>query len=202
MNWANAAASRGGGRITTDRRIREQVRRIGRRTSERGEERAAGTDTGDGRGRGTRDRRGIDADGGVPVISRRRAMAAGQAWRIYSQTLEPGAPGLRERVRAVPRMLKAVLRGEYKGLSPRTLGMLALGLVYLLSPVDVVPEILVPVVGFADDRTLPPKLAREVAEAIPGAEYVQIERAGHFGYLEQPAEVNRVLVDFCGRFRD
>ncbi|ASR04136.1 MULTISPECIES: alpha/beta fold hydrolase [Gordonia] len=58
------------------------------------------------------------------------------------------------------------------------------------------------VVGFADDRTLPPKLAREVAEAIPGAEYVQIERAGHFGYLEQPAEVNRVLVDFCGRFRD
>jgi len=41
-----------------------------------------------------------------------------------------------------------------------------------------------------------------VAEAIPGAEYLEIERAGHFGYLEQPAEVNRVLVDFCGRHRD
>lgn len=57
------------------------------------------------------------------------------------------------------------------------------------------------VVGFADDRTLPAKLAREVAEAIPGAEYVEIERAGHFGYLEQPAEVNRVLVEFCERHR-
>ncbi|QIK47349.1 alpha/beta hydrolase [Gordonia hongkongensis] len=57
------------------------------------------------------------------------------------------------------------------------------------------------VVGFADDRTLPAKLAREVAEAIAGAEYVEIERAGHFGYLEQPAEVNRVLVEFCERHR-
>ncbi|WP_238419983.1 alpha/beta fold hydrolase [Gordonia sp. 'Campus'] len=57
------------------------------------------------------------------------------------------------------------------------------------------------VVGFADDRTLPAKLAREVAEAIPGAQYIEIERAGHFGYLEQPAEVNRVLVDFCERHR-
>lgn len=57
------------------------------------------------------------------------------------------------------------------------------------------------VVGFADDRTLPAKLAREVAEAIPGAQYVEIERAGHFGYLEQPAEVNRVLVEFCERHR-
>ncbi|AFR49893.1 MULTISPECIES: alpha/beta fold hydrolase [unclassified Gordonia (in: high G+C Gram-positive bacteria)] len=57
------------------------------------------------------------------------------------------------------------------------------------------------VVGFADDRTLPAKLAREVAEAIPGAQYVEIERAGHFGYLEQPAEVNRVLVEFCEAHR-
>lgn len=58
------------------------------------------------------------------------------------------------------------------------------------------------VVGFADDRTLPARLAREVAEAIPGAEYAEVARAGHFGYLEQPAEVNRLIVDFCDRHRD
>ncbi|MFT4087030.1 MAG: alpha/beta hydrolase [Gordonia sp. (in: high G+C Gram-positive bacteria)] len=57
------------------------------------------------------------------------------------------------------------------------------------------------VVGFADDRTLPVHLAQEVAEAIPGSEYVEIERAGHFGYLERPDEVNRVLVEFLGRHR-
>ena len=58
------------------------------------------------------------------------------------------------------------------------------------------------VVGFSDDRRLPVELAREVADAIPTAEYAQVEKAGHFGYLEQPAEVNRLLVDFLGRHRD
>jgi pimeloyl-ACP methyl ester carboxylesterase len=52
------------------------------------------------------------------------------------------------------------------------------------------------VVGFADDRTLPPHLAREVADAIPGARYAEVADAGHLGYLEQPAEVNRLLLDF------
>ena len=53
------------------------------------------------------------------------------------------------------------------------------------------------VIGFADDRTLPVKLAREVAEAIPGARYEQIADAGHFGYLERPDAVNALLVDFA-----
>ncbi|MFM9376648.1 alpha/beta fold hydrolase [Gordonia sp. VNK21] len=54
------------------------------------------------------------------------------------------------------------------------------------------------VVGFADDRTLPVHLAREVAEAIPGARYEEIPDAGHWGYLEQPERVNALLVDFLG----
>ncbi|MFT7838104.1 alpha/beta fold hydrolase [Saccharothrix sp. BKS2] len=52
------------------------------------------------------------------------------------------------------------------------------------------------VVGFADDRVLPPHLAREVADAIPGARYEEVADAGHYGYLEQPDAVNRLLVDF------
>jgi pimeloyl-ACP methyl ester carboxylesterase len=42
----------------------------------------------------------------------------------------------------------------------------------------------------------PPYLAREVAEAIPEARYEEIEGCGHFGYLERPAEVNKLLVEF------
>ena len=57
------------------------------------------------------------------------------------------------------------------------------------------------VVGFTDDRRLPVELAREVADAIPAAEYAQVDKAGHFGYLEQPAQVNRLLVDFLARHR-
>lgn len=52
------------------------------------------------------------------------------------------------------------------------------------------------VVGFADDRVLPAYLAREVADAIPGARYEEVADAGHYGFLEQPAAVNRLLVDF------
>ncbi len=52
------------------------------------------------------------------------------------------------------------------------------------------------VVGFADDRMTPAVFGREVAAAIPGARYVEIEQCGHYGYLERPDEVNRVLIDF------
>ncbi|MGV9661746.1 alpha/beta fold hydrolase [Nocardia niigatensis] len=52
------------------------------------------------------------------------------------------------------------------------------------------------VVGFADDRMLPPIFGREVAEAIPGARFVVIEKCGHYGYLERPEEVNRTIIDF------
>ena len=55
------------------------------------------------------------------------------------------------------------------------------------------------VVGFADDRTLPPHLAREVADAIGSAEYRVVEKAGHYGYLEQPDEVNSLLIGFLGQ---
>ncbi|GAA1461887.1 alpha/beta fold hydrolase [Williamsia maris] len=55
------------------------------------------------------------------------------------------------------------------------------------------------VVGFADDRTLPPHLAREVADAIPGAQYSEVAKAGHYGYLEQPDEVNRLVIEFLKR---
>ncbi|MEV4123781.1 alpha/beta hydrolase [Nocardia sp. NPDC049707] len=52
------------------------------------------------------------------------------------------------------------------------------------------------VVGFADDQLAPAVFGREVAAAIPGARYVEIERCGHYGYLERPDEVNRVIIDF------
>jgi pimeloyl-ACP methyl ester carboxylesterase len=52
------------------------------------------------------------------------------------------------------------------------------------------------VVAFADDATIPPRLSREVADVVPGARYVEIPDTGHYGYLERPDEVNRILLDF------
>jgi pimeloyl-ACP methyl ester carboxylesterase len=52
------------------------------------------------------------------------------------------------------------------------------------------------VVGFADDLVIPTHLCREVAEAVPGARYAEVPHTGHYGYLEQPEAVNRLLLDF------
>lgn len=52
------------------------------------------------------------------------------------------------------------------------------------------------VVGFGDDRMVPPVFGREVATAIPGARYVEIDRCGHYGYLERPDEVNQAIIGF------
>ena len=45
-------------------------------------------------------------------------------------------------------------------------------------------------------RELNPAISREVADAIPGASYQEIPDAGHYGYLEQPEAVNKVLLEF------
>ncbi|MFF9850141.1 alpha/beta fold hydrolase [Streptomyces litmocidini] len=55
------------------------------------------------------------------------------------------------------------------------------------------------VLAFADDLVTPPHLVAEVAEAIPGAVHRLITRAGHYGYLERPEEVNRQILEFFRR---
>ncbi|MCX5208784.1 alpha/beta hydrolase [Kitasatospora sp. NBC_00240] len=52
------------------------------------------------------------------------------------------------------------------------------------------------VIGFADDLVTPPHLVAEVARAIPGAAHRLVHHAGHYGYLEQPEEVNRQILAF------
>ncbi|WP_367042210.1 alpha/beta hydrolase [Streptomyces sp. Je 1-332] len=52
------------------------------------------------------------------------------------------------------------------------------------------------VMSFADDLITPPHLGREVADAIPGAEFTLMPDCGHYGYLEDPAGVNKAIVDF------
>ncbi|WP_067503299.1 alpha/beta fold hydrolase [Actinoplanes sp. TFC3] len=54
------------------------------------------------------------------------------------------------------------------------------------------------VLSFADDLIAPAVRGRELAAAIPGAQYTEIEAAGHYGYLEQPEAVNEALLRFLG----
>ncbi|RVX45921.1 uncharacterized protein DUF1232 [Nonomuraea polychroma] len=79
-----------------------------------------------------------------------KAARAAAAWRTYREVTKPGSPGLMTRVRAIPRMIGAVMRGQYAGMGKSRLALMAMGVVYILSPVDVLPEFLM-VIGVADD---------------------------------------------------
>lgn len=68
--------------------------------------------------------------------------------------LRPGSPGLHERAYAVPRLVRAALRGDYRQVTRGHLALLAGALLYVLSPIDLVPEGLLSVVGLADDAVV------------------------------------------------
>jgi pimeloyl-ACP methyl ester carboxylesterase len=67
---------------------------------------------------------------------------------------------------------------------------------------DMLRRISVPcrAIAFADDLICPPHLVLEVADAIPGCDFLQIPECGHLGYLEKPAEVNAAIIEFLEKY--
>src|SRR5258706_13638936 len=85
-----------------------------------------------------------DEEAAVAGTLRRR-----MAWTALLRVFKPGTPGLGKRLAAIPRMVKATFKGEYDG---RTrLAMLAAAGVYIVSPIDAVPELFLLVLGVVDD---------------------------------------------------
>jgi uncharacterized membrane protein YkvA (DUF1232 family) len=71
-----------------------------------------------------------------------------------------GGPSLGRRLRALPRMIKATMRGEYDG--GMRLAMMAAGTAYIVSPIDLIPEGVLLVFGLADDVLMATWLAGAV----------------------------------------
>ncbi|RKS10289.1 uncharacterized membrane protein YkvA (DUF1232 family) [Nocardiopsis sp. Huas11] len=78
-----------------------------------------------------------------------RSAAGAAAWQVIQNT--DSRVSVWQRAGAVPRMLGARFRGRYQQLSGgKLLGMLVLT-VYIVSPIDFIPELFVPLLGLADD---------------------------------------------------
>jgi uncharacterized membrane protein YkvA (DUF1232 family) len=69
-----------------------------------------------------------------------------------------------ERARALPRLLRAARQGTYPDLPKSRIALWALALVYLVSPIDVLPEVL-PILGVADDAGVAVWLLTSVSTA-------------------------------------
>ncbi len=55
------------------------------------------------------------------------------------------------------------------------------------------------VVAGSEDRLTPPATCRELAEQIPGAEFAELEGAGHLSSIEAPIAFDRVLRNYLDR---
>jgi len=96
--------------------------------------------------------------------------------RSVRTAVRPGSAGLVERVEALPRMLSAIARGEYRGTTFGHVAMLAAAVVYVVSPLDFMPEALFGVLGLTDDAVVVTWL---VAALINDTEdFIQWERQG------------------------
>jgi uncharacterized membrane protein YkvA (DUF1232 family) len=63
-----------------------------------------------------------------------------------------GGPSLGQRLAALPRMLKATARGEYDG--RLRVALMATAAAYVVSPIDLMPEAFLLVLGLADDAVM------------------------------------------------
>ncbi|QVJ00818.1 DUF1232 domain-containing protein [Nocardiopsis eucommiae] len=78
-----------------------------------------------------------------------RAAAGAAAWQVIQNS--DSKVSLWERVRAIPRMLGAKLRGRYPELGGGKLFMMLVLVGYIISPIDFVPELIFSVFGLVDD---------------------------------------------------
>lgn len=63
-----------------------------------------------------------------------------------------GGPSISKRLAALPRMLKATAKGEYDG--GLRIALMAAATAYVVSPIDLVPEAFLWVLGLADDAVM------------------------------------------------
>ncbi len=79
--------------------------------------------------------------------------------------VRPGGPSWGARLAAVPRMVRATLRGQYRGATVGSLGLMGLAALYVVSPADLIPEGLFALAGLADDALVVSWLAAALVAA-------------------------------------
>ena len=84
--------------------------------------------------------------------------------RAVRMAVRPGGPSMGERAGAVPRMVRATFSGDYVGVSKARLLLMLGAAGYLVSPMDLIPEAVLPIIGLADDALVLSWLATRLVE--------------------------------------
>ncbi len=120
----------------------------------------------------------------MATSSTRRTAALRTLWRAVTASRRPGAPALGELASAVPRMAGTTLSGRYRLLTRSRLALLVLAVAYILSPVDLVPELILGPIGLIDDAAIALWLAGVLLTE--SERFVDWERAGRPAVVDSP----------------
>lgn len=105
-----------------------------------------------------------------------RIASVGAVVRAVRLATRPGGPSMGERVGALPRLARATVSGQYTGVSKGRLALMVAATGYLIAPIDLLPELFLPVVGLADDALVLSWLATRLVEETET--FLEWERAG------------------------
>ena len=72
---------------------------------------------------------------------------------------------IREKVYVLGKLVKAYAKGDYREIKTKNLILIVAGLIYLVSPLDFVPDVL-PIVGFTDDVALLVYIVNAISDEI------------------------------------
>jgi uncharacterized membrane protein YkvA (DUF1232 family) len=118
----------------------------------------------------------------MPRLRRRLAILA------LARAFKPGTPGIGRRLSAMPRLIKASLRGEYD--AGARLLLMAAASVYIVSPLDAVPELFTAFIGLIDDAFIGTWLAGALlAETERFLEWEQARKVGKQGGQVIPGQI-------------
>lgn len=85
------------------------------------------------------------------MVSLLRPGALAVLYQALRSSRRPGGVSPGRTLAALPRLVLATSTGRYRGTSRAQLALMGAAAAYVLSPVDLVPEVLVPIGGLLDD---------------------------------------------------
>ena len=80
--------------------------------------------------------------------------AAATIVQTINRNRSASSPPLMTVASSVPRMLRATVDGEYHGLTRFKLGLLGGAVLYVVSPIDILPDFLLLAIGIVDDAVV------------------------------------------------
>lgn len=85
------------------------------------------------------------------MAARSRVVVLTTLYRAARIAMRPDGPGLAARLASVPRLVRSTLTGRYAGLTAGRLALMAAAVAYIVSPLDLIPEGALLMLGTLDD---------------------------------------------------